>query len=111
MRSARCRSTNTRRTCRAAARSRSSLAWLRNYVGYELAWDVRLVLRERTCRAPRSAAAGRLGWTTWLGQRRRGTDADDLVLVHETIVARSRSHEAALTTSAAQSHRPRLTHE
>ncbi len=64
------------------------LAWLRNYVGYELAWDVRLVLRREE--VPRAAIGSsvRLGWTTWLGDRRREDDADDLVLVHETIVAR-----------------------
>ena len=64
------------------------LAWLRNYIGYELAWDVRLVLRHEE--VPRAAIGSsvRLGWTTWLGTRRREDDADDLVLVHETIVAR-----------------------
>jgi type VI secretion system protein ImpH len=64
------------------------LSWLRNYIGYELAWDVRLVLRREE--VPRATIGGsvRLGFTTWLGERRRGDDADDLVLVHETIVAR-----------------------
>ncbi|MEO8752428.1 MAG: type VI secretion system baseplate subunit TssG [Casimicrobiaceae bacterium] len=64
------------------------LAWLRNYIGYELAWDVRLVLRREE--VPRAKVGGsmRLGWTTWLGERRQDDDADDLVLVHETIVAR-----------------------
>jgi type VI secretion system protein ImpH len=64
------------------------LAWLRNYIGYELAWDVRLVLhREEVPRATVGSSV-RLGWTTWLGDRRSDADADDLVLVHETIVAR-----------------------
>lgn len=64
------------------------LAWLRNYIGFELAWDVRLVLRR--AEVPRATIGGsvRLGWTTWLGDRRPDDDADDLVLVHETIVAR-----------------------
>jgi len=65
------------------------LAWLRNYIGYELAWDVRLVLRRDE--VPQASIGGgtRLGWTTWLGRRRRADDAEDLVLVHETIVNRA----------------------
>lgn len=64
------------------------LAWLRNYIGYELAWDVRLVLRREEVPGASLGSTVRLGWTTWLGERRRPDDADDLVLVHETIVAR-----------------------
>jgi type VI secretion system protein ImpH len=64
------------------------LAWLRNYIGYELAWDARLVLRRDE--VPRASLGGtmRLGWSTWIGERRSAGDADDLVLVHETIAAR-----------------------
>jgi type VI secretion system protein ImpH len=66
------------------------LAWLRNYIGYELGWDVRLVLRREE--VPRASIGGssRLGWTTWIGERRRADDADDLVLVHETIAMRQK---------------------
>lgn len=64
------------------------LAWLRNYIGMELAWDVRLVLRRDEVPRARLGSSGRLGWTTWVGTRMRGDDADDLVLVHETIAAR-----------------------
>lgn len=64
------------------------LSWLRNYIGYELAWDVRLVLRREEVPRATIGSSVRLGWTTWLGERRRDDDADDLVLVHETIVAR-----------------------
>jgi type VI secretion system protein ImpH len=64
------------------------LAWLRNYIGVELAWDVRLVLRCDEVPRARLGSTGRLGWTTWLGTRKQRTDADDLVLVHETIAAR-----------------------
>jgi type VI secretion system protein ImpH len=64
------------------------LAWLRNYIGYELGWDVRLVLRREEVPRATIGSSVRLGFTTWLGDRRRRDDADDLVLVHETIVAR-----------------------
>jgi type VI secretion system protein ImpH len=64
------------------------LAWLRNYIGYELAWDVRLVLRREEVPRATIGSSVRLGFTTGLGERRREDNADDLVLVHETIVAR-----------------------
>ncbi len=64
------------------------LAWLRTYVGYEIAWDVRLVLRHDEVPRATLGSATRLGWTTWLGERRTPADADDLVLVHETIAER-----------------------
>jgi len=67
---------------------RQMLAWVRNYIGVELAWDVRLVLRGDEVPRARLGSTGRLGWTTWLGTRTQQTDADDLVLVHETIAAR-----------------------
>lgn len=59
------------------------LAWLRNYVGLEFAWDVRLVLNRDQVPAARLGSASRLGWTTWLGTRASRADADDLVLGHE----------------------------
>lgn len=64
------------------------LAWLRTYIGYELAWDVRLVLRREEVPSATLGGTTRLGWTTWLGTRTRAGDADDLVLVHETIAER-----------------------
>lgn len=70
------------------------LAWLRNYIGFELCWDVRLVLRRSE--VPRAAlgSSTRLGWTTWVGTRPQAVDADDLVLIHETIAARSQASAA-----------------
>ena len=53
--------------CRAARACKKLTALVRNYVGDELLWDVRLVLDEQTeepCRLGRS----RLGWTSWLGR-------------------------------------------
>jgi type VI secretion system protein ImpH len=55
-------------------------AWVRNYIGFELAWDVQLVLRESE--VPRAALGkgARLGWTTWTTSGALGRDADDLVI-------------------------------
>jgi len=78
---------------------RKLVDWVRLYLGFELDWDVRLLLRQDevpplklgglVAPKPRSGAGGRLGWTTWLGQRRVDTDADDLCLVAEAFVDRA----------------------
>lgn len=60
------------------------VAWLRNYVGWQLRWDVRLSLRRAEVPRARLGHYGALGWTTWLGERRVGEDAADLVLDPET---------------------------
>jgi type VI secretion system protein ImpH len=71
------------------------LAWLRNYIGIELAWDARLVLVRDEVPSARLGGGGRLGWTTWLGKRTRRDDADDLVLGHEAIASRMERLAAA----------------
>ena len=53
---------------------------VRNYVGDELAWDVRLVLKREEVPSARLGGAARLGWNTWIGKRTSLTDASDLVL-------------------------------
>ncbi len=53
---------------------------VRNYVGDELAWDLNLVLRRDEVPSTRLGMAGKLGWTSWLGTRRKPGDADDLML-------------------------------
>ncbi|MGB7218844.1 MAG: type VI secretion system baseplate subunit TssG [Vicinamibacterales bacterium] len=89
---------------------RKLVDWVRLYLSFELDWDVRLLLKQHEVpllrlgdgRAapkpidsglappkPRSGEGGRLGWTTWLGRRRRDTDADDLCLMAEAFVART----------------------
>jgi type VI secretion system protein ImpH len=54
--------------------------WVRMYLSFELAWDVRLRLRQSE--VPRLELGGgcRLGWTTWAGTRHTEHDADDLCL-------------------------------
>lgn len=61
-------------------RIRHLVALVRNYIGDELAWDVKLVLKREEVPAVRLSDAFRLGWTTWLGKRPWETDADDLAL-------------------------------
>lgn len=57
--------------------------WVRNYVGFEFTWDVRLILRREDVPALRlGPKSGMLGWTTWLGKA-DGEDRGDLVLAGE----------------------------
>jgi len=70
--------------------------WVRLYLGFELDWDLHLVLRRdevprlqlKGGQAP-PGGEGRLGWTTWLGSRRSDLDADDLCLDAEASIGRS----------------------
>lgn len=56
--------------------------WVRNYIGFELAWDAQLVLRREEVPATRLGSYGQLGWTTWLGTPadRRQRDPEDVCL-------------------------------
>ena len=62
--------------------------WVRMYLCFELAWDVRLMLRENEVPQLALGSSGRLGWTSWLGHRRAGADAGDLCLDAEAFVDR-----------------------
>ena len=58
-------------------------AWVRQYAGQELQWDVKLILRGAEVPPTRLDGGSQLGWTSWLG--RGGPDAasadrGDLVL-------------------------------
>jgi type VI secretion system protein ImpH len=55
-------------------------AFVRNYIGDELAWDLRLILKRDDVPKLELGKTGQLGWTTWLGARRTDTDADDLII-------------------------------
>jgi len=48
---------------------------------------VRLVLKHDAVPLLRLGRGARLGWTTWLGVRKRGSDADDLCLDVEAFTA------------------------
>jgi type VI secretion system protein ImpH len=64
------------------------VALVRNYIGDELAWEVRLVLRRADVPAMRLNGACRLGWSTWLGQRPGEDDPDDLIFNTVAFVVR-----------------------
>lgn len=70
------------------------LDWVRTYIGIELDWDVRLVLRRADVPQARLGGDTRLGWTTWLGRGAAARDRDDLVLDPE-LIRRERAGPAA----------------
>jgi len=63
--------------------------WVRLYLTFELEWDVRLILRKDQVPPLTLGRSGRLGWTTWLGERRAGTHADDLCFNAEAFAGRA----------------------
>jgi type VI secretion system protein ImpH len=58
-------------------------AWVRQYTGMALDWDVRLVLKKEQV-PPLELGAMRLGWTTYLGSVPAARDAGALVLKGES---------------------------
>lgn len=61
---------------------RRLVAWVRNYIGAELAWDVQLTLKKEEVPRAKLGAGGsaRLGWSTWLKSQPTPRDPDDLIL-------------------------------
>jgi type VI secretion system protein ImpH len=55
-------------------------AIVRNFVGFELDWDLQLILDRDQVPGTRLGSGTRLGWSSWLGEPRRVRDADDVVL-------------------------------
>ncbi|TFW14843.1 type VI secretion system baseplate subunit TssG [Duganella callida] len=64
------------------ASMRRLLAWVRNYVGLSLDWDVRLVLNKEQRPPLRLGAAGgvRMGWSTWLASTPAARHPDQLLI-------------------------------
>lgn len=65
---------------------RKLVDWVRTYLCFELDWDVRLLLKQNEVPPLTLGGSQRLGWTTWLGRRRRDTPADDLCLDAEAFI-------------------------
>jgi type VI secretion system protein ImpH len=67
---------------------RKLVDWVRQYLCFELDWDVQLALTRGA--VPRLTLGGgqRLGWTTWLGRRPADGAADDLRVDAEAWAAR-----------------------
>jgi type VI secretion system protein ImpH len=59
---------------------RRLVAWVKNYVGDELEWDSRLILKKEEIPKLTLGKVGQLGWSTWVHSKPMPRDADDLVL-------------------------------
>lgn len=55
-------------------------AIVQNYIGYELVWDMNLILKAEEIEGVKLGESGRLGWTSWLGLRTSLKDANPLIL-------------------------------
>lgn len=55
-------------------------ALVRSYVGFEVAWEARFVLRADAVPPLRLGQRAHLGWTSWLGEPDGQRDAEDLLL-------------------------------
>ena len=56
------------------------VAIVKNYIGYELAWDVNLVLKKKEVAELKLGGNNRLGWTTRLYSRSLSGNLDDTIL-------------------------------
>lgn len=59
---------------------------LRQYLCFEYEWDARISLKADAVPKAQLGRYGRLGWTTWMGQYRKTTPADDLILDAERVI-------------------------
>jgi type VI secretion system protein ImpH len=59
---------------------RQLVAAVKTYAGEEKAWDVQLVLKRTEVPTTKLGQAGRMGLSTWMGEPRRGADADHVIL-------------------------------
>ena len=50
--------------------------WVRNYLGYEYLWSVRLILDKKEVPGSQLGHFGQLGWSTWLKSRPFEEDAE-----------------------------------
>jgi len=55
-------------------------AMVRGYVGFELQWDLQLILKRSEVPGAQLGTGTRLAWTSWLASSSRVRDADDVVL-------------------------------
>ena len=56
------------------------VSWVKSYIGDELSFDVRLILKAAQVPQACLGRIGRLGWSSWVGSKAHGQDAGDLIL-------------------------------
>lgn len=53
---------------------------VKNYIGFDLKWDLNLILKKDEIPAVRLGKYGWLGWNSWLSARNRNDDAIDMLI-------------------------------
>ena len=53
---------------------------VKNYMGFELKWDLNLILKKNEVPTARLGKYGWLGWNSWLAARSRNNDAKDMLI-------------------------------
>lgn len=61
-------------------RLKALIAIVRNYLGDEMTWDLRLILKKEQVSGVSLNQGARLGWTSWLGNRESDKNASELLL-------------------------------
>ena len=56
------------------------LAWVKNYVGVTLDWDVRVILKKEDMPPLHLGGATRMGWSTWLASTRQTRNPDQMLI-------------------------------
>lgn len=74
-------------------------AMVRQWVGLEFEWDVRLILVRADVPKMRLGRSGELGRSSWLGHYCRNADADDLVVDVERTLTRERARARRQTSN------------
>jgi len=58
---------------------------IKNYLGYEMNWDIRLILKKKQRPCTVLGNYGQLGLTSWIGKKSAVQDADDLLISAENL--------------------------
>lgn len=61
-------------------------AIVRSFVGWELEWDLQLIVDRADVPGISLGSGARLGWSSWLASTRRTRDADDVVLANRALI-------------------------
>jgi type VI secretion system protein ImpH len=63
------------------------MAWVKNYVGLTLDWDVRLILKQAEVPGMRLGGTTRIGWSTWINSATPRKNPDQM-LIHPSAIER-----------------------
>jgi type VI secretion system protein ImpH len=51
-----------------------------NYLGFEYAWDLQVLVRRGRTLGARLGQFGHLGWSSWMAPKSAGRDLDDVII-------------------------------